>query len=150
MVAGQYERAVQGFSRVLDPPHSSIATAQWLLKYVVVVDSFQLCHSNHVRILFVGLWNHVPKENKSCFYFLIMCYFFLNGNFPFKCYRHQPSYWAESCWRLPSLLVGADNGPFRFQWCSGLWGAGYYVHGAGWWRLPAQDNDTNVSNYCRN
>lgn len=78
MVAGQYERAVLGFSRVPDPP----TAAQWLLKFVVVVDSFQLCHSNRVSICQDG--NHAPEENKSCLYFIIMCYFFFNGTFLLK------------------------------------------------------------------
>lgn len=89
MVAGQYERAVLGFSRVPDPPHCSIAAAQWLLKFVVVVDSFQLCHSNRVRICQDG--NHAPEENKSCLYFIIMCYFSFNGTFPLKDITIRPA-----------------------------------------------------------
>lgn len=46
---------------------------------------------------------------------------------------------------FPSLPAGEDHGPFGFQRRGGLRGAGQHVHGAGGRRLPAQDNDTDVS-----
>lgn len=45
---------------------------------------------------------------------------------------------------LTCMSPGADVGPVGFMRQRGLRGASQHVHGAGGWRLPAQDHDTHV------